>query len=173
MINPSALGPELEQQCILRVPKHIADILRKILSGDKSKSSNFSLTFDDERHCKLQLDETVMKGVVVDLPCVVESLKTLDRSLYYKSGDIGQMIIINDKTDIEEQPEEERIFDDEYHLKFGITPPTGRSYIRSKKRAKKRAKLGEIEEQFLRLLRSENESILADSFTLSSHDLFF
>lgn len=32
----------------------------------------------------------------MDLPCIVEMLKTLDRKSYYKSGDIGQIMICSE-----------------------------------------------------------------------------
>lgn len=31
---------------------------------------------------------------LVDMPCVLETQKTLDKSTFFKSGDIGQMLIV-------------------------------------------------------------------------------
>lgn len=31
---------------------------------------------------------------LVDMPCVLESQKTLDKNTFFKSGDIGQMLIV-------------------------------------------------------------------------------
>lgn len=31
---------------------------------------------------------------LVDMPCVLETQKTLDRSTFFKSGDVGQMLIV-------------------------------------------------------------------------------
>lgn len=40
------------------------------------------------------MDGKVYPARLVDLPCVLETQKTLDRSTFFKSGDVGQMLIV-------------------------------------------------------------------------------
>lgn len=40
------------------------------------------------------MDGKTFPARLVDLPCVVETQKTLDRSTFFKSGDVGQMLIV-------------------------------------------------------------------------------
>ncbi|XP_017305259.1 transcription initiation factor TFIID subunit 7-like [Diaphorina citri] len=69
---------------------------------------------------------------VVDLPTIIESLKTIDRKNFYKTADICQMMICKEEDDRgTSDEEEERLFknkkDNKVDKKFlwphGITPP--------------------------------------------------
>lgn len=40
------------------------------------------------------MDGKTYPARLVDLPCVVETQKTLDRRTFFKSGDVGQMLIV-------------------------------------------------------------------------------
>lgn len=40
------------------------------------------------------MDGKTYPARLVDLPCVVETQKTLDRSTFFKSGDVGQMLVV-------------------------------------------------------------------------------
>eukprot|EP00904_Undaria_pinnatifida_P013816 jgi/Undpi1/9565/HiC_scaffold_27.g12021.m1 len=40
------------------------------------------------------MDGKTYPARLVDLPCIVETQKTLDRSTFFKSGDVGQMLIV-------------------------------------------------------------------------------
>lgn len=45
----------------------------------------------DPRNGKFVVEGQEYKLTLLDLPCVVETHKTLDMRSYYKSGDIGQV----------------------------------------------------------------------------------
>jgi TATA-binding protein-associated factor Taf7 len=45
----------------------------------------------DQRNAKFRVGRKKYDAYVVDLPCIVESHKTLDKTTYYKSADIGQV----------------------------------------------------------------------------------
>lgn len=57
-----------------------------------------------------------MRVRAVDLPCVVETYKTRDRKMYFKSGDVGQMLIVHNS--------EEEAQDVPLEYPSGLTPPT-------------------------------------------------
>ena len=56
----------------------------------------------------------------VSLPCIVETHKTLDDSLMYKSGEIGQMLIVHDP-DGPPPPPPQSVSE---VYPSGLTPPT-------------------------------------------------
>ena len=41
-----------------------------------------------------RIDGKSYPAKLVDLPCNVETLKTLDSTVYYKSADVGQMLVV-------------------------------------------------------------------------------
>jgi TATA-binding protein-associated factor Taf7 len=43
----------------------------------------------------LKLDNTVFLATLVDLPCIVEAMKTLDYFNFYKSQDAAQMLYVH------------------------------------------------------------------------------
>lgn len=86
-------GVELETQFILRLPEEPAQILRDaIQSGSVKERLAISLE-NDLRKGMVRLDDRYLYAKVVDLPCVVESMKTIDRKSFYKTADICQMVI--------------------------------------------------------------------------------
>ena len=87
-------GVELETQFIIRVPEEPAQILREaIRSGANNLKDRLKIKLDDDlRKGVLLLDNYYLYAKVVDLPCIIESLKTIDFKSFYKSADISQMV---------------------------------------------------------------------------------
>lgn len=53
---------------------------------------NFSyLSSADGRHAVVDVEDVSLAAKVVDLPCVIGSLKTLDKKTFYKTADISQV----------------------------------------------------------------------------------
>lgn len=53
---------------------------------------NFSyLSSADGRHAVVQVEDVSLAAKVVDLPCVIGSLKSLDKKTFYKTADISQV----------------------------------------------------------------------------------
>lgn len=108
---------DLEQPVLLRLPEDEADVLREqIQKGEVNLTINIpegkttgDCFFNDKQYC----------ATIVQLPCVVETHKSYDDISLYKTGDIGQAIIIHTK-------ENEPRVDQTGRLKSGITPPTNR-----------------------------------------------
>lgn len=103
-----------EEQLILRVPLHIAEELRKMIAeAEESKKKQFPQRVAFALNCKFHmcscgylhpffpavphggasfaLGDKKYEATLVNLPCLVESLKTMDKVNYYKSADIGQV----------------------------------------------------------------------------------
>lgn len=53
---------------------------------------NFSyLSSADGRHAIVEVEEISLAAKLVDLPCVIGSLKTLDKKTFYKTADVSQV----------------------------------------------------------------------------------
>nr|XP_035933235.1 transcription initiation factor TFIID subunit 7-like isoform X3 [Halichoerus grypus] len=129
---------ELENQFILRLPPEHASTVRKILHS-RSVAMKDKLKIDlssDGRHAVVQVEDVSLAAKVVDLPCVIGSLKSLDKKTFYKTADISQMLVCTADGDLHPSPEEpvtstdlkvirknEKKRQKQYVWKHGITPP--------------------------------------------------
>ncbi|CAG9782116.1 unnamed protein product [Diatraea saccharalis] len=165
---------ELESQFIMRLPEEPAKLLRGILkSGDNLKNRLTIQIDNDMRHGEVRFDHWLMHAKIVDLPTVIESMKTIDNKSFYKTADICQMMICKDEPDqppTEEESPAKNKKKDPYKVdkKFlwphGITPPTKNVRKRRFRKTlkKKFVEAPEIEKEVKRLLRADNEAV---SFT--------
>jgi len=168
----------IEEQLILRVPDQLAQSMRQYISEQQKPypgipAEEIGITFqDDGRNLVFQFREEYI-GTLVDLPCIIESQKTVDNINYYKSADIGQMIIIHD-----EQKEDEMkmmSYDSDFKFHHGITPPA--KHIRRRRYKKiterQRTELSEVEDEMLKLMKggSLGEEIeIVDASQLHNYD---
>ncbi|XP_032768500.1 transcription initiation factor TFIID subunit 7-like isoform X2 [Rattus rattus] len=181
------LPHELENQFILRLPPEHASTVRKIIrSGNAAMRDKLKIDLSpDSRHAIVQVDDVSLSAKVVDLPCVIGSLKTHDRKTFYKTADVSQMLLCSAEGDLHSSPEEpatsagatvmgnEREAEEKYIWKHGITPPL--KNVR-KKRFRKPTKKPpdmkqneesssgyidskDVEKEVKRLLRSDAEAI--------------
>ncbi|XP_053207619.1 transcription initiation factor TFIID subunit 7-like [Panonychus citri] len=166
-IESSDGNTELESQFILRLPSLPAAALRSVVaSGVLNLKDRLNVQLEnDMRHGTVRFDGWVLPAKVVDLPSIIESLKTLDGKTFYKTADICQMMICKEEME-EERPEgEESKKKDGKDKKFlyphGVTPPL--KNVR-KKRFRKTLKkkffdVPEIEKEVKRLFRTDSEAI--------------
>lgn len=162
---------ELESQFIMRLPDEPAKQLRNILKTDGETIKNrLTIQLDnDMRYGQVKLDDWNMHAKIVDLPTIVESLKTIDNKSFYKTADICQMMICKEEPDtptVEDESQAKTKKKDLHKVekKFlyphGITPPT--KNVRKKRfrktLKKKYAEAPDIEKEVKRLLRADNEA---------------
>ncbi|XP_044619828.2 transcription initiation factor TFIID subunit 7-like isoform X2 [Equus asinus] len=150
---------ELENQFILRLPPEHASTVRKLLRS-RSVSMKDKLKIDispDGRHAVVEVEAVSLTAKLVDLPCVIGSLKTHDKNTFYKTADISQMLVCTADGDSHSSPEEpatstdlkvigkdEREGEKKYVWKHGITPPL--KNVRKKRFRKTKQKLTDVEE---------------------------
>eukprot|EP01111_Echinosteliopsis_oligospora_P018336 TRINITY_DN8341_c0_g1_i1.p1 TRINITY_DN8341_c0_g1~~TRINITY_DN8341_c0_g1_i1.p1 ORF type:complete len:205 (-),score=47.51 TRINITY_DN8341_c0_g1_i1:97-711(-) len=142
-----------EEQLILRLPPTLADEVRKLL---RSKQFNMEMEFEFDaggRQGKFKVGKKKYDAQLLDLPCILESQKTLDKVQYYKSADIGQMLLVQDlKTAIPPPPD--------FKSLSGISPPVQEVRRRRWRKAPDAEMLAKIEAEIMQLLKpSENENI--------------
>ena len=80
-----------EEQFILRMaPGEDCDKLRKIVAA-REVSNDIWFKFKDSRRAVFHVGTNAYSAKLVDLPCVIESQKTLDNKQMFKVADICQV----------------------------------------------------------------------------------
>ncbi|XP_036162026.1 transcription initiation factor TFIID subunit 7-like [Myotis myotis] len=180
---------EIENQFIWRLPpEHAATVREIIQSGSVAMKDKLKIDLSsDGRHAAVEVKDVSLTAKVVDLPCVIGSLKTLDNKMFYKTADISQMLVCTADGDLHSSPEEavtstdlkvikkkEKERQKKYAWKHGITPPL--KNVRKKRFRKTRRKLVDFkqvkevsftectdspdpEKEVKRLLRSDAEAV--------------
>ncbi|XP_021708299.1 transcription initiation factor TFIID subunit 7 [Aedes aegypti] len=163
---------ELETQIIMRMPVEPARILREaIQTGANNLKDRLSIRLDNDlRYGEVRFDHWLLHAKVVDLPTIVESLKTIDNKNFYKTADLCQLMICKEEPDQpsaeEESPNKNKKKDpNKVDKKFlwphGITPPCKNVRKRRFRKTlkKKYVEAPEIEKEVKRLLRVDNEAV--------------
>uniref|UniRef100_A0A8D2DHI8 TATA-box binding protein associated factor 7 like n=1 Tax=Sciurus vulgaris TaxID=55149 RepID=A0A8D2DHI8_SCIVU len=129
---------ELESQFILRLPPEHASTVRSLIhSGSVKMKDKLKIDLSpDRRRAVVEVEGVSLSAKLVDLPCVIGSLKTLDKKTFYKTADISQMLVCSADGDLHSSPEEpitstdlnntgnnKKETEKKYIWKHGITPP--------------------------------------------------
>ncbi|WFD26760.1 hypothetical protein MNAN1_001747 [Malassezia nana] len=154
-------GMAFEEQLILRLPDGPGehgelDELRRVIRR-RGEYNDVWFKFKDSRRAVFHIGQQLYAAKLVDLPCVVESHKTLDNKQIFKIADISQILLIerpiaNEAEAIASGPT--RSSQDDYIYPHGITPPM--QWAR-KRRFRKR-----IHNQSIEMVEKEVESLLND-----------
>ncbi|XP_074133146.1 transcription initiation factor TFIID subunit 7-like isoform X1 [Sminthopsis crassicaudata] len=169
---------ELESQFILRLPPEYASTVRRaVQSGSVSLKDKLTIELHpDGRHGIVRVDRVPLASKLVDLPCVIGSLKTIDKKTFYKTADICQMLVSTVDGDLYPPVEEPVASNDPKVIKkkdkdrekkfiwnHGITLPLKNVRKRRfRKTAKKKAQYIEspdVEKEVKRLLSTDAEAV--------------
>lgn len=152
---------------------------------DDIKDRLFIELNSETRKGKIKFDEDVFEARLVDLPCIIESLKTSDKKTFFKTNDICQMLVCKTKDDAWSSSEEgdeaakkekkdsnksskkqaeQNGLNKKYLWPHGIAPPL--KNVR-RKRFRKVAKKKiidycEIEKEVKQLFRADREAVKVD-----------
>ncbi|KAK5131892.1 hypothetical protein LTR08_000480 [Meristemomyces frigidus] len=161
--------PALQQGLILRMqPGDDAEKLRSAITNGliASKEKNgldVSLKFltNDLRRAIVKIQGRMYAGVLVDLPCIVESMKSWDKKGWWKVADVCQMLLVlgrvQNDDEVKNYPLPREVDKNTMQYAHGLTPPM--HYVR-KRRFRKRVNYREtenVEEEVERLLREDDE----------------
>uniref|UniRef100_A0A3B5MDK6 TAF7 RNA polymerase II, TATA box binding protein (TBP)-associated factor n=1 Tax=Xiphophorus couchianus TaxID=32473 RepID=A0A3B5MDK6_9TELE len=78
-----------------RLPSEYASTVRRIAQSS-SMNMKDRLTIElhpDGRHGIVRVDRVPLACKLVELPCMIESLKTVDKKTFYKTADVCQMLV--------------------------------------------------------------------------------
>ncbi|EPQ58340.1 hypothetical protein GLOTRDRAFT_110145 [Gloeophyllum trabeum ATCC 11539] len=145
-----------EEQFVLRMPPgDDCERLRKMVST-REVENDVWFKFKDARRAVFHIGNNLYSAKLVDLPCIIESQKTLDNKQMFKVADICQMLVVEGKVDNEEAVSSQKNFNiDEFIWPHGITPPL--HWVRKRRFRKRvnRRTIESVEEQVERLLEAD------------------
>ena len=157
----------IEEHFLLRVlhPETATKLREAVRKREVPESLKIHIK-EDLRKAAFTLDETTLDAVLVDLPCILESQKTLDNKQFYKIADISQvplhllwvitqrkMLIVQDgDTPIPNLPKSK---EDMYQYPHGISTPL--KFVRKRRFRKRISKKGieDVEREVARLLAAD------------------
>ncbi|XP_054647678.1 transcription initiation factor TFIID subunit 7 [Dunckerocampus dactyliophorus] len=165
---------ELENQFVLRLPTEYASTVRRIAQSS-SMNMKDRLTIElhpDGRHGIVRVDRVPLACKLVDLPCIIESLKTVDKKTLYKTADVCQMLVCTLDGDLYPPLEEptgtdpkskkkDKDKDKKFIWNHGITCPLKNTRKRRfRKTAKKKyIESPDVEKEVKRLLSTDAEAV--------------
>ncbi|EFA85239.1 transcription initiation factor TFIID subunit [Heterostelium album PN500] len=143
---------DCEDQLILRLPLNVADRVRRMIK-QKHFDAPIDVQFKSDRAMVFKIGDQEFDASLFDLPCILESHKTLDKTTYYKTADIGQMIEVYETPQSDSNNQNE--IPSDYKSTSGITPPTKEI---TKKRHRELSKdkvteIAKIEEELVRIIK--------------------
>ncbi|KAK3600016.1 hypothetical protein CHS0354_012684 [Potamilus streckersoni] len=155
---------DLEQNFILRLPPSTAAALRKDVQVGNLRDKLFIELNSDMRRGAIRYGNEFFYAKLVDLPCIIEAQKTVDRKTFYKTADIAQMLVTTTEEDISQDENEspkKKDKDKKFMWNHGITPPLKNVRRRRfrKTLTKKYMEQPDIEKEVKRLFRTDAEAI--------------
>ncbi|CAD0081610.1 unnamed protein product [Aureobasidium vineae] len=147
--------PAVEQQWVLRMePGPDCDYLREAITnktlGEKPDSGgayvNIKFLDKDLRRAIVTVNKTNYAAVMVDLPCIIEGMKSWDKRGWWKVADICQMLLVLGPTEGETTakyaPLPREVDKNTFAYAHGLTPPM--HWVR-KRRFRQRASYKSVE----------------------------
>ena len=162
--------PAVQQGLILRMqPGPDADLLRDAISNGRiglrgpEGGIEVSLRFirSDLRRAVVKIQGRKYGAALVDLPCIVESMKSWDKKGWWKVSDVCQMLLVLGRVDSEEEVKNLALPKDvekgTMQYAHGLTPPM--HWVRRRRFRKRMTKeaTGNVEEEVEKLLKADEE----------------
>ncbi|KAL0637955.1 hypothetical protein Q9L58_003033 [Maublancomyces gigas] len=159
--------PAIEEQFILRMPPgDDCDYLRAVIEKKElNPTSDVWFKFKDSRRAVVCVRGNLYSALLVDLPSVIESNKTLDKKAIFKTADICQMLLVSERIKHEDESFNLLTRPQDITYPHGLTPPM--HFVR-KRRFRKRISnrtIEAVEAEVDRLLR-DDERAEKSSFSL-------
>ncbi|KAG0635915.1 TAFII55 protein conserved region-domain-containing protein [Tuber brumale] len=148
--------PAIEEQFILRMqPGEDCEYIREVIEKKElNVTTDVWMKFKDSRRAVVGVRGNLYSALLVDLPCIIESNKTLDKKAIFKTADISQMLVVGDRIDREEEVLTVPARPQDITYPHGVTPPM--HYVR-KRRFRKR-----ISNRTIEAVEAEVERLLAE-----------
>lgn len=146
-----------EEQFILRMPPgDDCDKLKKSIAS-REVGDDVWFKFKDSRRAVFHVGNSLYSAKLVDLPCIVESQKTVDNKQMFKVADICQMLVVDNKISSEDQVKKEKSFNiDEFIWPHGVTPPLRHVRKRRFRKRVNRRTIESVEQEVERLLDEDS-----------------
>ncbi|CAN0355240.1 unnamed protein product, partial [Ectocarpus sp. 12 AP-2014] len=153
------------RQLVLRLPDGLKETMRERVAADAGMEGvDFTPEKKGSRRFTFTMDGKKYPARLVDMPCVLETQKTLDKRTFFKSGDVGQMLIVYKDESAYKKDDgnasgvgPQRLYPD------GLTPPTKnivrRRFVKARPDRGKfdRAEVIRVESQVLKMQQDVSE----------------
>ena len=160
--------PSIEENFILRMmPGEDCDYVKKAIQdrnwGKEGAKVRLKFLQHDGRRAVLTVRGKLYAAVFVDMPCIVEGVKSWDKKSWYKVADICQMLMVlgvvqNDSEALNFPLPEREVDSRTWAYAHGLTPPM--HWVR-KRRFRKRTShhtIEQVEAQVQALLQADSEA---------------
>ncbi len=163
--------PAIEEQFILRMePGEDCDYLRKAIAEKKigvpraNGGADVHMRFlnSEGRRACITIRDHNYAATLVDLPCIIEGMKSWDKRGWWKSADICQMLLVfarvRDEAEATTIPLPDTFNHETYQYPHGLTPPM---YYARQRRFRKRLhkiQIEAVEAQVERLLQADQNA---------------
>jgi transcription initiation factor TFIID subunit 7 len=168
--------PAIEEQFILRMlPGEDCELLKKIINDKSFKGHQLGIKAltREGRRAIVSVRDHQYAAALVDLPCIVEGMKSWDRRGWYKSADICQMLLVLGRVNSDQEAMEYPLppdvdCPDEKTLQYphGLAPPL--RWVR-KRRFRDRVStrtIEQVEKAVEELMAKDETSIFPPKFEL-------
>lgn len=160
--EPIEENSKLESQFVLRLPQKVSDSIKKVLAKKPKKIKKY-MKIDMNPETRLGLlifNKHTVPLKLMDLPCIIESMKTIDNKWFFKTADIHQMFLAYDPNEVKEVNEKKK--GKEFVWPHGVTPPmknVSKNRFRKTMKNKQPLDSPEIEKEVKWLLKVDNEAV--------------
>ncbi|EFW22346.1 hypothetical protein D8B26_000957 [Coccidioides posadasii str. Silveira] len=174
--SDTEIDPALEEEFVLRMPPgEDCDYVRQAVEekrfGPRSQGGadiSFKALTRDARRATVTVRGKMYAASMVDLPCIVEGMKSWDKRAFYKSADICQMLLVLGPIKSEDEartyPLPKDVEESTHQYAHGLTPPM--RWVR-KRRFRKRISnrtIEAVELEVARLLKDDAAAIKPPEF---------
>ncbi|KAF1959072.1 hypothetical protein CC80DRAFT_490049 [Byssothecium circinans] len=175
--------PAIEAQFVLRMEEGPdCDLLRKAIEektlGKKPAEGGPRVQFRfldrDGRRTVLTIQDRMYAATMVELPCVIESLKSWNKKDWVKTADVCQMLLVLGRVNSEEEakkvPRPKTVDSSTHRYVHGLTPPMHWVRNRRFKQRKSYLDVERIESQANALLQEDEQAISTKYELIDSED---
>ena len=163
---PAAYGTAaIEEQLVIRFPDDLAEKIHAELDASQVPS-DLKVTFTDSRNAQVTIGNRTLHGILLDLPTLVESFRTVDTTQYVKVADISKLLLCLDLSLGDHFELKQKLTENNYQWPNGLTPPMAGILSKRKSKRPPIEDIEAIERQVQKLLDADEA---ADSV---SHSLY-
>jgi len=152
----------MEDQFIIRVPESIREKVKEEVR--KGAVEKLAIKMVSTKDGILTYEGKTYAGCLTDLPCIIESHKTLDNRQFIKIADISKIFVFSEESaNLEKKIEEAHM--------SGITPPM--AWVRNRRFRKRLTKapiVEEIEQAVADLLKKDEEALRVDAQIINKEE---
>ncbi|KAJ7219488.1 TAFII55 protein conserved region-domain-containing protein, partial [Mycena pura] len=144
-----------EEHFILRMPPgDDCEKMRKMIAA-REIANDVWFKFKDSRRAVFHIGNNTYSAKLVDLPCILESQKTLDNKQMFKVADICQMLVVENRIDHDE-PLQKHFNIEDFIWPHGLTPPLHHVRRRRFRKRVNRRTIESVEQAVERLLDEDS-----------------